>query len=68
MAKPKDHASDTDFKRKGKSYDMRNQHWEIKYHEKLPNSHYNQVYGSDFNPCQSKDRVKTYRMVNETDT
>ncbi len=68
MPKGQEHASDTDFKRVGKAYDMKNEHWEIKYHEKVPNTRFNQVMGSDFNPTQSKNRVKTYKMVNETDT
>jgi hypothetical protein len=64
----KAHASDKDFVRKGKSYNMHQEHWEIKYHEKPSNDRKNQVMGSDFNPTQSKDRYKTYIPVNETDT
>lgn len=64
----KDHASDNDFVRKGKSYNMHQEHWEIKYHEKPSNDAKNQKMGSDFNPTQSKDRYKTYIPVNETDT
>lgn len=64
----KDHASDKDYVRKGKSYNMHQEHWEIKYHEKPKNDVTNQIMGSDFNPLNTKDRFKTYVPVNETDT
>lgn len=64
----KNHASDTDYKRKEKGYNMHQEHWEIKYHEKPNNDGQNRVMGSQFNPTQSKDRYKTYIPVNETDT
>ncbi len=65
----KDNASDKDFVRKGKPYNMHQQHWEIQYKEKPSNDkEQNRVMGSQFNPMQSKDRYKTYIPVNETDT
>jgi hypothetical protein len=64
----KNHASDTDFKRNQKPYNMHREHWEIKYHEKPANDEKNQVMGSCFNPTNTKNRFKTYVPVNETDT
>lgn len=44
------------------------EHWEVHYDAKLPNNAKNQVMGSCFNPTKSKDRYKTYKPTNETDT
>ena len=64
----KNHASDTDYKRNQKGYNMHQEHWEVKYHETVPNTEKNQVMGSCFNATNTKNRMKTYVPVNETDT
>jgi len=56
------------YKRTGKPYQSKNEHWEIKYTPEKGKNRANQVMGGDFDPMPSKDRYKNYIPVNETDT
>jgi hypothetical protein len=60
--------SDGDYVRPQTGYNMHQQHWEMKYHQKPQNNSENSVMGSQFNPLNTKYRYKTYVPVNETDT
>ncbi len=60
--------AESDFIRPQTGYNMHQQPWEMKYHDKPENTRKNQVMGSDFNPLNTKYRYKTYVPVNETDT
>ena len=68
MPSKKDRPADNDVKREGKPFNMHKEHWEVRYHESPPNDRKNLLMGSQFNPLNTKNRVKTYNPVTETDS